>query len=1087
MRKIFLAGLFLSFCVVSRGQDSAPATDLKITPPSADAAALGKYGNIPVGMYTGVPDISIPLHEIRYRDITIPLKLSYHASGIQVEEDASYVGLGWALHAGGVITRTTRGGDDMQHAGDLFSTMGNANYDGYPYDQEVPDGENMPPSYVEKICNKEIDAEPDLFYFSFMGQSGRFVLEQGQDKNAPMLKGTPLKTEMITIQYDVNADHWRVLTKDGYQYIFKAREVLEILRGSVSRPLYDESNIDFFLHSYSDDIVVSAWYLTKIISPSGLEVEYIYDLTVLSGQQVSLYGSAKHSYSEHRDQIVEMPAGANCWPDRESWVISGTVTFTSHVYLKEIRHPLGKVLFTYSDREDLLSVKNSPAKPYYKSWLNHNSNAKGPQKLDAIAIVDKGNNLVRNFSLGYGYYNRDRNGTDAHFFKRLRLDRLQECGSGGECEAKYQFSYDPGTLPSKISVEQDFWGYYNGATSNTSRIPRGTYKNSANQIEIVGTADRHPNAAYMQTGILKKITYPTGGTTEFIYEPHAYSIFGESAFAYTDFARNSTERVILKNAAGIYAKEAGGLRIKEIIDKTATNATAQLKRFDYTYTDANGERRSTGRLMQFPSYHVLNTTTLHDPQCPITFRNMESSSWPNLPLGTSASGSIVGYDKVTVTDGGPGKSEYHYINKEESLPAGAIFIEGLPNIINTSNGLLDLENHYTANDALRKSIDYFYEPDNFNRKEVRGVAFKRLNQIYSEIGGATRDISCLSYQAAQPYKVISDRYMMVKKLETENFPETGDSFWTIEEYKYNIYPHLQLTEHRSFTSDHTAIVTRYTYPPDANWIPAGMWSDHHLYDKVVQKTVEVNNELTETHKSFYIQAGTTFQVEKEQVATGENALEVYSTYSYYPEGLLKQVNTRKGLNKFYLWGYNNIFPIAEITAGDSEKFAFTSFESGPNEGNWQFTISANKTDSKTGKQSHHVSASPVTCAGLDAAKRYVIGFWAKGSPAVSNAVEHNDAPGADANGWRYYEKVISGTSTVTVSGQAGTLIDELRLCVAGAQMQTYSYDLFKGISSKTDFNGTVTQFDFDGLGRLKHIRDSDGNIIKNYSYQFKAH
>jgi hypothetical protein len=39
---------------------------------------------------------------------------------------------------------------------------------------------------------------------------------------------------------------------------------------------------------------------------------------------------------------------------------------------------------------------------------------------------------------------------------------------------------------------------------------------------MIGAADREPNSAAMQAGILKKIVYPTAGYTEFDYEPHYY-------------------------------------------------------------------------------------------------------------------------------------------------------------------------------------------------------------------------------------------------------------------------------------------------------------------------------------------------------------------------------------------------------------------------------------------------------------------------------------------------------------------------------------------------------------------------------------
>src|SRR6185295_18208370 len=78
-------------------------------PPSPDAAALGKYGSIPVSLHTGVPDISIPIYTIKTSRLSVPVSLSYHASGIKVTDVATWIGQGWALNAGGVVSRTVVG------------------------------------------------------------------------------------------------------------------------------------------------------------------------------------------------------------------------------------------------------------------------------------------------------------------------------------------------------------------------------------------------------------------------------------------------------------------------------------------------------------------------------------------------------------------------------------------------------------------------------------------------------------------------------------------------------------------------------------------------------------------------------------------------------------------------------------------------------------------------------------------------------------------------------------------------------------------------------------------------------------------
>ena len=80
--------------------------------PTPNAASLGKYGDIPVSYHTGLPNISIPLFTLQDGSLQLPISLSYHGGGIKVEETASWVGLGFSLNAGGVISRTVRNAPD---------------------------------------------------------------------------------------------------------------------------------------------------------------------------------------------------------------------------------------------------------------------------------------------------------------------------------------------------------------------------------------------------------------------------------------------------------------------------------------------------------------------------------------------------------------------------------------------------------------------------------------------------------------------------------------------------------------------------------------------------------------------------------------------------------------------------------------------------------------------------------------------------------------------------------------------------------------------------------------------------------------
>lgn len=72
---------------------------------SPNAASLGEYGEVPVSPFTGIPQIEIPLYEIKVGDYTLPISMSYHAGGVRPDQHPGWTGLGWTLNAGGCISR----------------------------------------------------------------------------------------------------------------------------------------------------------------------------------------------------------------------------------------------------------------------------------------------------------------------------------------------------------------------------------------------------------------------------------------------------------------------------------------------------------------------------------------------------------------------------------------------------------------------------------------------------------------------------------------------------------------------------------------------------------------------------------------------------------------------------------------------------------------------------------------------------------------------------------------------------------------------------------------------------------------------
>src|SRR5438034_6401030 len=112
MRAQRLSFLLLAFTIscLSVAQTSQQKKLLPmLAPPSPEVASLGRYGSYEVNMFTGQPDISIPIYDIQVGELKLPISISYHASGIKVSEKPSRAGLGWSLNAGGTNTRKLQG------------------------------------------------------------------------------------------------------------------------------------------------------------------------------------------------------------------------------------------------------------------------------------------------------------------------------------------------------------------------------------------------------------------------------------------------------------------------------------------------------------------------------------------------------------------------------------------------------------------------------------------------------------------------------------------------------------------------------------------------------------------------------------------------------------------------------------------------------------------------------------------------------------------------------------------------------------------------------------------------------------------
>lgn len=218
----------------------------KIIPASPEASALAKFINYPVSYNTGIPNISIPLFEIKSGEIVLPISLNYHAGGIKVNEKSTWVGLGWQLSAEPEITRQINGNDDLGAQGYLNpNTLNRASDTTWRNPAEL-----STINYLKDMVAGNRDENPDEFYYKLNQKSGKFYFHRYSNG---LFKPFPIPYEQIDITYNQDNAPFQVVDDDGTLYRFG--------KSLLNQQATETNNL-------LDYVNVTSWKCTEMISPS---------------------------------------------------------------------------------------------------------------------------------------------------------------------------------------------------------------------------------------------------------------------------------------------------------------------------------------------------------------------------------------------------------------------------------------------------------------------------------------------------------------------------------------------------------------------------------------------------------------------------------------------------------------------------------------------------------------------------------------------------------------------------------------------------------------------------------------------------
>jgi len=494
-KSIFVSFLSLFISLVGYSQ-APPSQGPQITPLAPEAASLGRYGDIAVGEYTGTPNISIPLHTVKSGQINYPLTLSFNASGIKVAQEATWVGLGWDVTGVSAIAYVPVGGNDRsaiphQSTADWATLIDYINpqkiapafkNEHWPWQTDCSGfqvGNDLTPSPVIRAAAGP-EGAVDLYSVNCLDLSFKFYIHR-------LTNEIKIYGDKSNFKIEKYGDYNFLITDgDGVRY--------------------------YFLEQEWGNGFINNWYLTAILRPDGELLKFKYQNfgaieVIPSMAEQNLDGSL----------TVANELGYN--PKR----VVATNGGLQNLYLTEIESLTEIVDFHLSaGRTDLKG---------------------GGRQLDSITVTDKFSNQGKVFAFEYGYFNASTiggnylNGQESYYgvttdqlTKRLKLISLTEKDTQSKKNKKYSFEYQEGNpLPYKTSFSVDHWGNYNGADNNTflpALVSVFSYdyqsKSYLTNLDSYAGGMRGADADYITSGVLKSITYPTGGKTEFTFEPHHF-------------------------------------------------------------------------------------------------------------------------------------------------------------------------------------------------------------------------------------------------------------------------------------------------------------------------------------------------------------------------------------------------------------------------------------------------------------------------------------------------------------------------------------------------------------------------------------
>jgi YD repeat-containing protein len=1014
----------------------------------------------------------IPLYEIDYKGVKIPIVLTYDNTGIKVDDEPSEVGLKWSLNIGTKIYRKVNAlpdesepipyqylpdqsgiaisnptdygrYDDSEHniiwGGWLRRTLP---YDlsSYIHEEEIDDGTKF--NLATYVIHNVFDVVPDEFSYRINGNSGNFFL--GTDGTVYKLKKSSVKITQNLL--DETMYPFVLNDGDGNTFNFKNgdRSRVYVRSTKVEDP---QSVVEAYVLPYH-----STFNIEEIILPNSEIISFTYDTDI----RYKKLGS--HKYFKQ----IDLPFGGTGAYHKEK--ATGRLVVSENLIFDEIVTPNEIIEFIYEEYND---------SRYASMVMDFAPTITGSQKmLKYINITNKNDKLIKKYAFYYGDY----------FDGRKKLTSIELQDEDGNIQPYRTFQYNDLLDVAIASTKQDFYGYYNNNTEN-HLYPI--------DIDTYAAANRDFDVDKIKTGILEQIMYPTGGYIKFDYQPKS-----------TPYSFNNGQII-----GDFYA---GGVVTKNIKYYDSNDEVELSKVYNYSGlfgyfqdVEAPGNYRKIGNkdaigpdfdfiiVSDYPMYPVVSMFGSSDEQ-----------------LNMFMSGAFYRVEECFIE------------SRDASKNIGKIkrVYDYSKNSFTFSRKLIS-ESYYSKDNLTNplKEIVYDYTDDFSNENYILSAYYddSEYNSILGTTGLVEYDTYWHTTKPRNFYYDANERLFKKTITEYDDYRTNGVSKEFI--YTYNNYGLVESVEESK--SHDSPVITKYKYPFDYIMLPYAAPNSQTEYyalnymlfaSNQINKPIEVltyasgriasgvingyqfdaeNNLVTPFYKStiknvgglcddcfgplLFTHSKLELNSDLQIIFTVDDRYSKDIIFDKYDEkGNLLEYHYINDVPNSYIWGYDKQYVIAEAVNAKYNEIVFTSFEdyllSNYNAVSSSFNlVGAVELNGKTGSKCFNGNLNIVGSTVL--VGNYNLSYYFRSS------IDDE---------WVFKTRIIQHTSTLNSISVDNGYIDDVRLYPTDAQLTTYTYKPLVGVTSITDPDNKTRTYEYDGFGRLKQIKDHNGNIIEHYNYHY---